>query len=69
MVGYSGKAPALQSGRLWDQILAMAPIAVPPWAGDIASLSLSFLFVIALCITSIYFIELLKELPEMVYEG
>lgn len=61
------KALALQSRILCDQILAMPPIAGQPWATVLASLNLSLLSVIVLCM-SIYFTELLKELLEMMYE-
>lgn len=54
-----------QSGRLWE-ILAMPPVAGQPRASDLASLILSFLFIVLS--TSAYFTELLKQLPEMTFE-
>lgn len=59
-----GKAPALQSGKLGSNSGSAGQL----WASDLASLSLSFLFIVGLCATSICFTELVKELPEMMCE-
>lgn len=48
-------------------VLALPLIAGQPWASDIASLSLTFLFGKALRATT-YFTGSLKRLPEMMYE-
>ena len=60
-----GKAQALQSDRLCNHIQTMPPTPGQFWATDLASLSLSFLFIIVLCTTALCFTELSKESPEV----
>ena len=60
-----GKALALQSDRLCNHIQTMPPTPGQFWATDLASLSLSFLFIIVLCTAALCFTELSKESPEV----